>query len=414
MLKNTSHTDYVEFKNKVKQEVLNKAKLFNSDKEEQLKQHFNLEITFSNNKYSFSNLEEFNIYINQDLYDTSNKNMNNLLKFAQIYDEIKIELDGIEYQITSNDKIADKKEYGITKTLEETYISKNVDATKLHEIIEIFKEHATNLFRFDEYVFISYSHFIEFLKDLKTSSEVASENFIDVHHLTPKYIEKLKNHEINNTSTDISKQDIKVGNIVKFGRFWQSDIFLKEPIEWYVIEINDEKRYVRLLSKNVLDSLVFDVSNNLNGYRVLEKDIDDDCFGEWEESLVYKWLNNYFLHVAFTQKENKIMRKFSIFTSQEEGLIKEYYSKINILNSNEYNRLKNSYKNLINGVPTKYALLNGAFQWESEKNTPYWVNSSKNDCILYSDFDSTLSYIQNRWLALGIRPCIELNLDEIK
>ena len=81
----------------------------------------------------------------------------------------------------------------------------------------------------------------------------------------------------------------KIGDAVKFGTYWQNGTD-KEPIEWQILEIKDEKAL--LLSKFGLDS---------QRYHSKKRDIT------WEECTLRKWLNEDFLNAAFSDKEKQMI-----------------------------------------------------------------------------------------------------------
>ena len=62
----------------------------------------------------------------------------------------------------------------------------------------------------------------------------------------------------------------------------------KEPIEWIVLNVNNETAY--LLSKYCLDNIVFDSNHE-----------------SWENSYLFKWLNDEFLNNAFAKSEKNIL-----------------------------------------------------------------------------------------------------------
>ena len=69
------------------------------------------------------------------------------------------------------------------------------------------------------------------------------------------------------------------------GNYWQSNCKNKEPIEWLVLKEDDEKMYI--ISKYCLDCVPYS-----DGHKTV-----------WKNSLMRKWLNNYFLNEAFSFKE---------------------------------------------------------------------------------------------------------------
>ena len=69
------------------------------------------------------------------------------------------------------------------------------------------------------------------------------------------------------------------------GNYWQTNNQQKEPIEWIVLKEEDEKIY--LLSKYCLDCVPYS-----DGHKTA-----------WKNSLMRKWLNEYFVNEAFSLEE---------------------------------------------------------------------------------------------------------------
>ena len=86
--------------------------------------------------------------------------------------------------------------------------------------------------------------------------------------------------------------EIKAGNrIVKFGNYFIDDNKTKEPIEWRVLEVSNDKAL--LITKDAIDCKRYN-----NGL----EDIT------WEECSLRHWLNNEFINQAFSKEEqNKII-----------------------------------------------------------------------------------------------------------
>lgn len=82
------------------------------------------------------------------------------------------------------------------------------------------------------------------------------------------------------------------------GNYWQSNCKNKEPIEWLVLKEDDEKMYI--ISKYCLDCVPYS-----DGHKTV-----------WKNSLMRKWLNNYFLNEAFSFKEQDRIVLTDIKTQQ--------------------------------------------------------------------------------------------------
>lgn len=86
-------------------------------------------------------------------------------------------------------------------------------------------------------------------------------------------------------------QTVDLMDVVAFGQYNQDSLYEKEPIEWIVLDKQDNK-YL-LLSKYIL---------TCRDYHDIEENVT------WETCALRKWLNNTFLNTAFNQSEqSKIM-----------------------------------------------------------------------------------------------------------
>ena len=89
----------------------------------------------------------------------------------------------------------------------------------------------------------------------------------------------------------VSFEDIKVGDIIKFGNYLQNANDKKEPIEWRVLAV--EKRKALLISQYALDCYEYN-------------DKSEDI--SWEQCIIRQWLNNEFINSAFTKDEQEMIQ----------------------------------------------------------------------------------------------------------
>ena len=103
---------------------------------------------------------------------------------------------------------------------------------------------------------------------------------------------------------------VEVGERVFFGSYEQDNNFEngKEPIEWFVVDVTEDK--VSLLSVYCLDvqrfsaKLVENVIYHEELYRKMYPDGHyKEIAGAWEDTTLYKWLNDYFIVTAFNEHE---------------------------------------------------------------------------------------------------------------
>ena len=97
---------------------------------------------------------------------------------------------------------------------------------------------------------------------------------------------------------------LSVGDIIKFGNYYINDSKNKEPIEWRVLEVSNNKAL--LITKDAIDCKPYN-----NEWRYIE--CRDITWGEyslrqwrditWEECFLRQWLNNDFINQAFSKEE---------------------------------------------------------------------------------------------------------------
>lgn len=121
--------------------------------------------------------------------------------------------------------------------------------------------------------------------------------------LPPQITDKLESSKSEHTfaNDDVSKSqrikslhlgqtNYKVGDTVIFGHYFQSNIEIKEPIQWNILEIDSVNHKMLLLSKYVIDVQPYHKTNTQI---------------TWESSSLRTWLNNIFINQAFTETEQK-------------------------------------------------------------------------------------------------------------
>ena len=76
---------------------------------------------------------------------------------------------------------------------------------------------------------------------------------------------------------------LSVGDIIKFGNYFINDDTTKEPIEWRVLEVSNDKAL--LITKDAIDC---------KPYNYEMRNIT------WENCTLRQWLNNEFINQAFS------------------------------------------------------------------------------------------------------------------
>ena len=82
---------------------------------------------------------------------------------------------------------------------------------------------------------------------------------------------------VRSTKGDNTFEELKKGDIVHFGSYYQENDKEKTPIEWIVLRKKEDDNTLTLISKNVLDVVPFDIT---------KKPV------KWGSSTVRQWLNN--------------------------------------------------------------------------------------------------------------------------
>ena len=99
-----------------------------------------------------------------------------------------------------------------------------------------------------------------------------------------------------------SADELSLYDVVTFGRYPQTEYGSETPIEWYVIKIDGNK--VRRLSRYCLDSRQY--------HHSIVKRV------EFENSDLYKWLNNEFKNEAFSEEERLMLSRSVTLLNQSE------------------------------------------------------------------------------------------------
>ncbi len=180
----------------------------------------------------------------------------------------------------------------------------------------------------------------------------------------------------------------ELGDIVICGKYKRNNDVSdkKEPIEWIVIDKEDDK--ILLWSKYCIDAKEYSVENTTY----------------WENSFLRKWLNSDFINEAFNEEE----KKYIIETDVNNNYIFNQYiyeayggpntkDKVFILSIDELDK----YKYYTNCQPTTYAakqLSKDWYEWE------YWVRSPvSNNIAATSGSEGKGIYADDKYF---IRPAI--------
>lgn len=204
---------------------------------------------------------------------------------------------------------------------------------------------------------------------------------------------------------ELNLAEAKVGDIITFGAYEQDgDESAKEPIEWKILAISDNKALV--ISDKVLD---------VKKYNEEKTDVT------WETCSLRTWLNNDFVAEAFDDAQKEQIAEVTVTT--EDNAINgadggnDTNDKLFLLSLEEvYEYYGTSFEVARKAAPTAYAESNGVSGYD---NGAYWwlrtpgatsnqaciVNPGGNaDKIYYENVDGSLNQTYP-----GVRPAMWLN-----
>lgn len=224
----------------------------------------------------------------------------------------------------------------------------------------------------------SYYEKVIALKDMKIS--VAFLDFKN-RRFTQEEIEEAKKPWLD-YEVGLSKQPRVYwapGTIHTFGRYYQDTDKRKVPLEWQVLDAQNEK--VLLLSRYGLDAKPYHSKwTNIT----------------WEQSSLREWLNKEFLYAAFDESEQSRIKGICINNNETYGFNegnkkkdKETVDWVFLLSEDEvkyYFRVtrRNDQNLILRVAPTKFAKKNGAkcsgyYRTDEDNETGRWWLSSPGD-----------------------------------
>ena len=180
---------------------------------------------------------------------------------------------------------------------------------------------------------------------------------------------KTKEAETNKKITDTTfKNDIKVGDVIKFGSYWQgkSTSSGKTPIEWRVFAVEGDKALI--ISEKGLDCKPYNTS-----YACVT----------WKTCSLRSWLNETFLNSAFTTAEQSKIKSTTVtagknpkYSTSVGNATTDKVFLLSITEANKYFTTDEARK----CVPTAYAKANGAYTIsdytkDGESTCWWWLRS---------------------------------------
>lgn len=204
---------------------------------------------------------------------------------------------------------------------------------------------------------------------------------------------------------ELNLAEAKVGDIITFGAYEQDgDESAKEPIEWKILAISDNKALV--ISDKVLD---------VKKYNEEKTDVT------WETCSLRTWLNNDFVAEAFDDAEKEQIAEVTVTT--EDNAINgadggnDTNDKLFLLSLEEvYEYYGTSFEVARKAAPTAYAESNGVSGYD---NGAYWWlrtpgSTSNQACIVNPGGSADKMYYENVDGSLnqtypGVRPAMWIN-----
>ncbi len=204
---------------------------------------------------------------------------------------------------------------------------------------------------------------------------------------------------------------LSVWDTVTFGRYNQDNEPGMEPIEWMIIDMDEETGHSLLLSKHILDQ---------QPYNRTKAPVD------WMNCTLRTWLNDVFLKTAFTSAEQEVILLTAVPNGTNQGNPNYPFSgidtqdKIYVLSYAEFARYMTN--DLAPSAPTDYAIFNGV---PVSRDMPlvegrypgnWWLRT-------VSQIYGISYYVTgngNRWdyhveeSKCGVRPCCWVDLDALQ
>ena len=205
---------------------------------------------------------------------------------------------------------------------------------------------------------------------------------------------------------------LSVWDTVTFGRYNQDNQPGTEPIEWTIIDIDEETGHALLLSKYILDQQPYNIT--AGAY-------------EWKDCTLRAWLNGTFLDIAFTPEEQDVILVTDVPNGMDQG--HEYYKrggfdtqdKLYLLSYAEFNQTITD--DFAQCAATDFAIANGV---QVSKNLPtiegryagiWWLRSPGGQ---YDGFAYRVNGYGLLWDVrveeqnCGVRPCCWVDLSALQ
>lgn len=212
--------------------------------------------------------------------------------------------------------------------------------------------------------------------------------------------------ELSKTDTDILAAYTQVGSIVNYGRYEQDNSTAdgREPIEWIVLEYDEQSDQALLISRYGLEARCFS---------------SDRPRPTWEQSEIRAWLNTEFSNNAFTEAERERLACSNISTPDFNGNDggADTRDRVFLLSREEAETYFDDDRER-QTAPTQHAIAKGAWQSYGNKKEGkgccwWWLRSPGGTCdsASYVDTDGSVDGIIYGSITVGcVRPVILLRL----
>lgn len=214
----------------------------------------------------------------------------------------------------------------------------------------------------------------------------------------------LKETDIKSTMYRAGFVNVKVGDIITFGNYWQGEDKSagKQPVEWQVLDVKDGKALV------------------ISKYGLMNHKYNKEWTGvTWETCTLRKWLNDTFIKDIFSAEEMKAVTLSDVsadknpsYASCKTNQGNDTNDKLFLLSIKEVEQyFVSNEKRLCK--PTKYAVYNGAYE-DSRGYGWWWLRSAGRNSFNAAlvNYDGSVHYDGNIVLYdnSSVRPAFWLNL----
>jgi len=202
-----------------------------------------------------------------------------------------------------------------------------------------------------------------------------------------------------------AQQHFMPGDLVLFGTYEQDNNTANgpEPIEWIVLERDEEAHQLLLISRFALDRQHFHTTNSN---------------ATWETCGLRKWLNNDFFHAAFSPEEQALIPLSLVSADRNEeknvSAGKNTYDHVFLLSISEAERYMT--KETLLCMPTAYTIVHNGYYDENTGGCWWWLRTPGHNRMhtAYGNWKGEISskgygVISNKG---AVRPVIRIMLDQ--